>query len=358
MPSFVFCLEHVLRAGLESFFIQAWSKRGIVALLLWPISKLFGLLLNFRFGLLVLGYRPQTQLKVPVVIVGNIYIGGTGKTPMVIWLVETLRQAGWNPGVISRGYGAHVEQIQEVHIDSKAIEVGDEPLLIVQRTGCPMTVGRHRVASAQHLLNLHPKLDVIISDDGLQHYALGRDIEIVMFDQRGIGNGWLLPAGPLRESARRRRDFTILNSARPDQVEGLGSEVFSMRLQMAELVNLAQPMLRQTLSAISGKKILAAAGIGNPQRFFNMLRAQDLNFQAMPLPDHFVFSAQLFQQEDAEIILITEKDAVKCRQIAGLRDDPRIWVVPVAAELDAEFQNQLLQLLKLTSEKKHGCTST
>lgn len=346
-----------MRAGLESFFIQAWSKRGVVAWLLWPISKLFGLLLNFRFGLLVLGYRPQTQVKVPVIIVGNIYIGGTGKTPMVIWLVEALRQAGWNPGVISRGYGAHVERIQAVSKDSLASEVGDEPLLIVQRTACPMTVGRDRVASAQQLLNSHPTVDVLISDDGLQHYALGRDIEILMFDQRGIGNGWLLPAGPLREPAARRRDFTILNSVNPAQVTGLGTEVFSMHLQMAELINLSQPNLRQPLSAMRGKKILAAAGIGNPQRFFNMLSAQELVFKALPLPDHFAFSSELFQQEDAEIILITEKDAVKCRQIAGLRDDPRIWLVPVAAELDAEFKNQLLKLLELTSEKKHGCTS-
>jgi tetraacyldisaccharide 4'-kinase len=351
-----------LRTSLESFFIQAWSKRGIVAGLLWPISKLFGLLLNFRFGLLVLGYRPQTQLKVPVIIVGNIYIGGTGKTPMVIWLVEALRQAGWNPGVISRGYGAHVERIQEVGEDSLAVEVGDEPLLIVQRTGCAMTVGRNRVASAQQLLAQHPTIDVIISDDGLQHYALGRDIEILMFDQRGVGNGWLLPAGPLREPSSRRRDFTILNSAKPEQLTGLGTDlgtdVFSMRLQMTELISLSQPALRQPLSTVRDKKILAAAGIGNPQRFFTMLSSQELIFKAMPLPDHFAFSAQLFQQEDAEIILITEKDAVKCRQIAGLCDDPRIWVVPVAAELDAEFTNQLFQLLKLTSEKKHGCSST
>ncbi|MFZ6816964.1 tetraacyldisaccharide 4'-kinase [Undibacterium sp. Ji22W] len=346
-----------MRASLESFFIQAWSKRGMIALLLWPMSKLFGLLLNFRFGLLVLGYRRQTQVKVPVIIVGNIYIGGTGKTPLVIWLVETLRQAGWNPGVISRGYGAHVERIQEVSENSLASEVGDEPLLIVQRTGCPMTVGRNRVASAQQLLSSHPTVDVIISDDGLQHYALGRDIEILMFDQRGIGNGWLLPAGPLREPASRRRDFTILNSAKPDQVDDIGDEVFSMHLQMAELINLSQSTLRQSLSAMRGKKILAAAGIGNPQRFFSMLSAQELVFKAMPLPDHFAFFTELFQHEDAEIILITEKDAVKCRQIAGLRDDPRIWLVPVAAELDAEFKNQLLKLLELTSEKKHGCTS-
>jgi tetraacyldisaccharide 4'-kinase len=346
-----------LRAAFEAFLIKSWSKRGILPILFWPLSKLFGLILNLRFGLLVLGYRPQAQLPAPVIVVGNIYVGGTGKTPMVIWLVEQLRLAGWTPGVISRGYGAHVNNIIEVTVASLATEVGDEPLLIAQRTGCPMMVGRQRVASAQQLLVRHPKVDVIVSDDGLQHYALGRDVEILMFDQRGIGNGWLLPAGPLRESVKRRRDFTVLNSANKVHVRGIGDEVVSMHLRADELMNLQHSELRQSLIELRGKKILAAAGIGNPQRFFDTLTAHGLEFKSMPLADHFAFSADLFQHVDAEIILITEKDAVKCRQIAGLKDDPRIWLLPVSAELDTEFQTQLLKLLKLTSEKKHGCPS-
>jgi tetraacyldisaccharide 4'-kinase len=346
-----------LRAAFESFLIKSWSKRGILPILFWPLSKLFGLILNFRFGLLVLGYRPQTQLPVPVIVVGNIYVGGTGKTPMVIWLVEQLRLAGWTPGVISRGYGAQVDNIVEVKAASLATEVGDEPLLIVQRTGCPMMVGRHRVASSQQLLAQYPQVDVIISDDGLQHYALGRDVEILMFDQRGIGNGWLLPAGPLRESVQRRRDFTVLNSADKEHVRGIGHEVVTMHLRADVLMNLQHPELRQSLTELQGKKMLAAAGIGNPQRFFDTLTSHGLEFESMPLADHFAFSSDLFQHVDAEIILITEKDAVKCRQIAGLKDDPRIWLLPVSAELDAEFQTQLLKLLKITSEKKHGCTS-
>nr|WP_315482139.1 tetraacyldisaccharide 4'-kinase [uncultured Undibacterium sp.] len=343
-----------MRAVLESFFVKAWSRRGIVAVMLWPVAKVFGFLLDCRFKLRTLGYHQQSSLSVPVIIVGNIYIGGTGKTPMVIWLVEALRQAGWHPGVISRGYGAHVEQIQEVLADSLATMVGDEPLLIVQRTGCPMMVGRHRVASAQQLLKKYPNVDVIISDDGLQHYALGRDVEIVMFDQRGIGNGWLLPAGPLREPAARSRDFTILNASNSTAVSGIGDDVFKMHLQAGDLIQLRQPEIHQPLSAFQGKKILAAAGIGNPQRFFTMLSAQGIDFKAMPLADHYAFTPEIFHNEEAEIILITEKDAVKCRQIAGLRDDPRIWLVPVAAELEAEFKHQLL---KLISEKKYGCTS-
>jgi len=347
-----------LRAALESFLIKSWSKRGIVAILFWPLSKLFGFILHFRFGLRVLGYLPQTSLSVPVIVVGNIYVGGTGKTPMVIYLVEQLRLAGWTPGVISRGYGAQLDHLIEVHADALATEVGDEPLLILQRTGCPMMVGQQRVASAQQLLARHPQVDVIISDDGLQHYALGRDVEILMFDQRGIGNGWLLPAGPLRESAQRRRDFTILNSVNKEFVSGIGEDVMQMRLAVDAVINLQNTALRQPLSALRGEKILAAAGIGNPQRFFDMLSGHELDFTPMPLADHFAFSPDLFKSIDAEIILITEKDAVKCRQIAELRDDPRIWLVSVSAEIDAEFKEQLLKLLSLTSEKKHGCTST
>lgn len=343
-----------MRAQLESFLMKTWMKRGIVAVLLWPISALFGIILYCRFCLRSLGFISSIKLSVPVIVVGNIFIGGTGKTPMVIWLVNVLRRAGWTPGVISRGYGVNVEQIQEVLADSSAAVVGDEPLLIVQRTNCPMMVGRHRVASAQHLLDKYPEVDIIISDDGLQHYALGRDIEIAMFDQRGIGNGWLLPAGPLREPAQRTRDFTVLNYDGTEAVLGIGDRVTSMRLQIGELIQLQRAEVRQSLSAIRGKKILAAAGIGNPQRFFDSLNAQGIVFNTMPLADHFAFTAELFRNEDAEIILITEKDAVKCRQIAELREDPRIWLVPVTAELDAEFEHQLLNLI---SEKKYGRTS-
>ncbi|MBR7799979.1 tetraacyldisaccharide 4'-kinase [Undibacterium fentianense] len=347
----------MLRAVVESFFIHTWSRRGLFAILLWPISKLFEFLIHFRYGLQVLGFRAQTTLPVPVIIVGNIYLGGTGKTPMVIWLIENLRQAGWNPGVISRGYGARVENIQEVNNDSLATEVGDEPLLIFQRTSCPMMVGRRRVASAQQLLNKYPTIDVIISDDGLQHYRLGRDIEILMFDQRGVGNGLLLPAGPLREPVRRRRDFTILNSVECESLPEIGKVDSTMRLQVELLTNLARPEKRLPLTSILGKKILAAAGIGNPQRFFDMLSLCGLDFESMPLADHFDFSPKVFADVDAEIILITEKDAVKCRQIEVLRNDPRIWIVPVSAHLDSKFRDSLLNLLAITSENKNGCTS-
>lgn len=329
-------------------------RRGFIALLLWPLSKLYGALLNFRFGLYIMGYKPQKRMTVPVIVVGNIFIGGTGKTPMVIWLVEFLRMHGWNPGVISRGYGADSEAVREVNENALATEVGDEPLLIAQSTACPIMVGRQRAAVAAHLLAQHPSVDIIISDDGMQHYGIARDVEILMFDQRGIGNGFLLPAGPLRETAARRRDFTILNSSLDQIPVGIGESMLQMRLQPGILTQLADSQSKSELIKMRGKKILAAAGIGHPQRFFELLANHGLEFESMPLPDHFTYTSDLFEQKDAEIILITEKDAVKCRQLAGLKEDQRIWVVPVSAQIDAQFGPQLLVKL---SEIKNGRTS-
>lgn len=344
---------------LERMFWKIWLKRGVVTQLLRPLAWLYGALLNFRFGLYMIGYKAQYRAPVPVIVVGNIFIGGTGKTPMVISLIEFLRLHGWNPGVISRGYGRDAEEVLEVTAASLAAEVGDEPLLIAQRTDCPLYVSRSRSLAAQELLKRHPSVDLLISDDGLQHYALGRDIEIVMYDQRGVGNGLLLPAGPLRETANRRRDFTVLNLGSDGAQQGLplgiGDDVISMRLIPSKVLQLSDSKLQLEIESLRGKSILAAAGIGNPQRFFDLLTQAGLSFEAMPLPDHYAFDEQVFAQKTAEIILITEKDAVKCRQIAGLRQDPRIWVVPVQAHLEERFG---IELLKLLSEKKHGLAST
>ena len=185
----------------------------------------------------------------------------------------------------------------------------------------------------------------------MQHYALARDVEILMFDQRGVGNGWLLPAGPLREVPQRRRDFTVLNSPGNATVAAIGSDVVHMHLMPDNLFCLGAPNQVCTLNDIKGKRIMAAAGIGNPERYFSMLRRAGLNFEMLPLNDHHAFSAKSFCDVDADIILITEKDAVKCRQIAELRNDMRIWVVPVSAQLDPNFMANILTLI---SEKQNG----
>ncbi len=352
-------MKNTDRARLEKFLIQAWARRGFFMFLFWPVAVFFGALLWLRRVLFRIGFYRSTQLPLPLIVVGNIYIGGTGKTPMVIYLLQQLKQAGWNPGVISRAYGVKLEQPREVLPDSLASEVGDEPLLIQQRSQCPMMVGADRVACAHQLIEKHPQLDILISDDGLQHLAFKREVEIVMFDQRGVGNGQLLPAGPLREKLSADYPFAVLNSV-PEDVRAnlprvLREQAWPMRLQATQCWQLQSPAQHQALAEFKGKRILAAAGIGHPQRFFSMLASHDFEMKTLALPDHYAFEASTFAHLDAEIILITEKDAVKCRQIAQLQCDARIWVVPVEAQLPPEFMAKLLAALP---RKKNGYTIT
>ncbi len=347
-----------MRSLIEAGLMRAWLRRGIMARILWPVSKLFQMLVGLRFGLFLMGYKRQTRLPVPVIVVGNIFVGGTGKTPLTIWLAQQLQLAGRKPAVISRGYGADAETVMEVTDGAAAGQVGDEPLLIAQRASCPVMVGRNRVAAAQALLLKYPQTDVIISDDGLQHYALGRDVEIILFDQRGVGNGWMLPAGPLREPARRRSDFTVLNmsgavAGADIDVAGVSKDAVRMQLLADRAVNLKDPGLSLPLADLPGQagNIVAAAGIGNPERFFAMLRSAGLQIGTLPLPDHHDFEDHPFQAIQADMILITEKDAVKCRQIKSLQQDARLWVVPVSAQLDADFATKLMEKI---SEKQNG----
>ncbi|HEY8609181.1 MAG TPA: tetraacyldisaccharide 4'-kinase [Noviherbaspirillum sp.] len=320
---------------------RAWLRRGPLACALWPLSLLFGLLAALRRTLYRFRLLPVERLPVPVVVVGNIFVGGTGKTPLTIWLVEELRRAGFRPGVISRGYGTAQSRPLAVEAGAPAAAVGDEPALIAMRARCPVVVGRDRVAAARLLLALHPDVDLVLSDDGLQHYRLGRDVEIVLCDDRGNGNGWLLPAGPLREPGRRQRDFTVVNgSAIP---AGIPADAWQMQLagEVAHALNDGAKQL--PLAALAGRKLVASAGIGNPGRFFAMLRDAGLAFTELPLPDHYDFSVNPFARVDAEIILVTEKDAVKCMHIDTIRNDPRVWVVPVAACIDRMLAQRIVE---------------
>jgi len=334
-----------MASSLESTLTRAWLRRGPLALALWPLSLLFRLLAAVRAILFRAGILQSDRLPVPVIVVGNIFIGGTGKTPLTIWLAEQLRAAGMRPGVISRGHGSAASEAREVTPASHAREVGDEPLLIAARAGCPVVVGRRRAAAGRRLLALHPEVDVLITDDGLQHYALQRDVEVVLFDGRGVGNGWTLPAGPLREPPARRRDFTVVNTPEltPALAAAVGGQPFQMLLQggiAGRLDGTGQP---QALAAFRGQRILAAAGIGNPGRFFGMLRAAGLEIAEMPLPDHHDFMDDPFRGVSADVILVTEKDAVKCRQLENINNDPRLWVVPVTAQIDAALAAQIVE---------------
>jgi tetraacyldisaccharide 4'-kinase len=361
----------VARSKLDTWFARIWMRRGPAACLLWPWSLLFRLLSSLRRFLYRAGVLKSVRIAVPVIVVGNVFIGGTGKTPFTIWLVDALRRAGYMPGVVSRGHGVRNDAALVVTPDSPPQQAGDEPVLIAQRAHCPLVVGRDRAAAANLLLSLYPQVNVIISDDGLQHYALQRDVEIVLFDGRGAGNGWLLPAGPLREPVSRRRDFTVVNlpsrSAWPEQIRP--AEAVQMRLlgtvaerlhdaaqtmpltDLADVANVEttdRPLgaRRSDARRIGARRIIAAAGIGHPERFFAMLRAAGLSFDPMPLPDHFDFTADTFAGVEADVILMTEKDAVKCRHIAALRDDLRLWVVPIAAQIDAVLADKIVEKLR------------
>lgn len=331
------------RSSIEIFLIRTWLSRGLAAWLLWPISWVFGVIIAIRCWLFKVGVFEQMHLPVPVIVIGNIYVGGTGKTPLVIWLSRQLREQGLVPGVISRGYGGDANHVVEINAQMSPDDVGDEPLVIVQRAGVPLVVGRNRVSAARTLLNAHPEVNVIISDDGLQHYALGRDIEILLFDERGIGNGWLLPAGPLREPVTRRFDFRVLNG-----MESVGENSFSMQLvgQRAEqLINRAQTKALKDFP--ENLSIAAAAGIGNPERFFTMLKQLGVNVQEhIALPDHFDYTSNPFESVKVDIILITEKDAVKCSRRNGLAEDSRLWVVPVEAAIAGPFTEHLVEKLR------------
>ncbi len=316
---------------------DAWYRRSWITWLLLPVSWLFCLLVMLRRALYRWGILRSHRLPVPVIVAGNISVGGTGKTPLVIALVELLRLQGWKPGVISRGYGGEAAQWpQPVHADSDAYLIGDEPLLIAQRTGVPMAVGPDRIAAAQLLLATH-EIDVIVSDDGLQHYRMQRDVEIAVVDgMRGLGNGHCLPAGPLREPSYRLHQVNFV------MVNGGGGEGMPMILEPQPPLSVSDEQRTKSLDDFRGQPVHALAGIGNPQRFFQMLERAGLHILPHPFPDHYRYTAADIDFGDDALVLMTEKDAVKCRSIS----DGRHWYIPVAARLPEDFGQQLKNSLE------------
>ncbi|MDR1311155.1 MAG: tetraacyldisaccharide 4'-kinase [Burkholderiaceae bacterium] len=340
-----------MQKNASRFWMRVWQGRGILAMLLLPLSLLFRLIVWARRRAYARGFLASARLPVPVIVVGNIFVGGTGKTPLTIWLVDVLRRAGFSPGVVSRGYGRQDDEPEAVGPDSAPGRVGDEPLLIYRQARCPVVVGKKRVAAAQHLLHLHREVNILISDDGLQHYAMQRQMEIVVFDGRGAGNGWMLPAGPLREPLTRRRDITVVNSLNfPAPSNYIYSpDIFLLRLTGSVAEQLCDASRQIPLASlpelVSGRpaKIAAVAGIGHPLRFFTLLRAHHLRFTEYPLPDHYPYADNPFEKMDADIILITEKDAVKCFQAKAIMNDARIWVVPVRFAHSVQLEQEILE---------------
>ncbi|MBK9441928.1 MAG: tetraacyldisaccharide 4'-kinase [Comamonadaceae bacterium] len=291
--------------GWQPLLAQAWTERGLVAWLLWPISLIYALLVAMRKGLYRLGVLDSQRLPVPVIVVGNLVAGGAGKTPVVIALAAHLRQRGLQVGVISRGYGRTSQACQEVTPTSRAQDAGDEPILIRQRTGAPVFVATARVQAASALLSKYPQTQVILSDDGLQHLPLLRDLEIGVFDDRGVGNGFLLPAGPLREPWPRPFDFVLHTGSTPAFDGFQGQRCLARHALRADG---SQVLLSNNLK----KPVVALAGIAQPEVFFAMLRAMGLTLAStLALPDHYDFSSWLPNEYKGSTLICTEKDAVK-----------------------------------------------
>lgn len=281
---------------------------------LLPVSWLFGLVTAVRRRLYRSGWLRAIRFNVPVIVVGNITVGGTGKTPFVISLAETLKSLGYRPGIVSRGVGGKRRiKPRRVSQDDTPDEVGDEAVLIVRRTGCPMVTGIDRVAAVRELLR-HSQCDVVISDDGLQHYRLARDMEIVLVDgARHFGNRHLLPAGPLREPESRLRsaDFVVINGESPDE------DGYTMKVEPTGFISIQDSNVSVSMDAFPRESIHAVAGIGHPERFFSLLSAAGFNLIRHVFPDHHLYQASDLKFNDNRMVVMTEKDAVKCSTFAG-----------------------------------------
>jgi tetraacyldisaccharide 4'-kinase len=327
---------------MEEWLSALWYREHPAVPLLQPLAWSYGAVLAARRRAYESGWLRSEHAGKPVVVVGNLTVGGTGKTPLVIWLARELGTQGLKVGIVSRGYGRTQRQLRTVEPSSDWREVGDEPLILARASGCPTVVATDRVAGARSLAARG--VDVILADDGLQHLRLGRDCEIVVIDgMRGFGNGRLLPAGPLREPVVQlwNADAVVVNGAREHAslAQGLPPQgTLAMALAQSEAVRLDARAVTRPLAAFRGQRAHAVAGIGNPARFFAGLRAHGIEVIEHAFPDHHVFAAAELTFADQLPVLMTEKDAVKCPAFA----DARLWYVPVTAELAAADARELL----------------
>lgn len=331
---------------------RVWQGRGLLACLLLPLGRLFFLVAALRRLAYRRGWLKPTRLPVPVVVIGNIIAGGAGKTPLSLWLAQRLIAAGRKPGIVSRGYGRDHDDVRKVGAGGTAQDCGDEPLLLARRSGCPVYVGADRVAAARSLLADHPECDLILCDDGLQHYRLQRDVEIAVIDRRGLMNGWPLPAGPLREPASRlaRVDALVLNETAYAPVKNVST--FAMRLVGQGFYRLDAPHITCVADDLAGLALHAVAGIGEPQRFFDHLAALGLQCEPHAFPDHHRYTADDLKYS-GDALLMTEKDALKC---AGLSTLP-IWVLPVDAVVEPDLARHVLDTLDTLEKNTHGPAS-
>jgi tetraacyldisaccharide 4'-kinase len=322
----------------------AWLERGLLAWVLLPLSGLYLLLTGLRRAAYKTGLRRTVRLPVPVLVVGNLIAGGAGKTPTTLALVGRLQRLGHRPGLVSRGYGRSAVDIQHVGPSSTAAQVGDEPLLLHRRSGVPVAVGADRVAAALELLSRNPDVTVVVSDDGLQHWRLARDAQVIVFDERGTGNGWVLPAGPLRERlAPTAPPRTLVLYNAPSPSTAWPGTVARRRLgRIVALADWRTNKGHDATAELRGRPLLATAGTARPQRFFDMLRAAKLDITELPLPDHHDFTTLPWPPQTADVIL-TEKDAVKLDDAKV--GSTRVWVARLDFEVDDAVVEQLSQWL-------------
>jgi tetraacyldisaccharide 4'-kinase len=334
--------------SVQSWLNDIWYKRAAPPWWLLPLSALYGAASGVRREAYAKHLRPATRLPCAVVVVGNVSVGGTGKTPLVCWLVARLAELGLKPGVVTRGYGGSSRSGRLVVISDDPDLVGDEAILLARRTQVPIAIGRDRPAASRLLIGAG--CNVVVSDDGLQHYALARDCEIAVIDaDRRLGNGRLLPAGPLRESAARLRsvDAIVVNGAVSNGGEPLPESALRMRLEASSAVPLSGGAAK-ALAEFAGQSVHAVAAIGNPQRFFNMLRSNGIEVLAHPLPDHAQLRSADICFGDDRPVLMTEKDAVKCGKIAGARH----WYVPVSAVFEQSDSQALLGIVSKAIQER------
>lgn len=327
-----------------------WYSKHLLALTLAPLSWLFCAIVQIRRYAYQYGLLANHRVPVPVIIVGNITVGGTGKTPLVIWLGQFLKQQGFTPGIVSRGYGGRAKKWpQSVYPDSDPYLVGDEPVLLARHSGCPVTVAPQRIAAVQSLLENH-NCNLIISDDGLQHYALARDIEIAVIDgTRRYGNQRCLPAGPLREPLNRLQtiDFLVTKIKSIPYLKETGlvttmPNEFLMQPLNQSLRRVTDDSIVLALSTLREHSVHAVAGIGHPAHFFTDLCDNGLKVHCHEFPDHYHYCQTDIEFDDDLPVIMTEKDAVKCRAFASSRH----WYLPIEANLPDTFGKRLLELLK------------
>lgn len=323
-----------------NWLARAWRQRGPAACLLWPVSLLYGLVSGLHRWLYQAGILKIEHCAVPVIVIGNVVAGGAGKTPLVIALAKHLKQQGLQVGVVSRGYGRQSQNCLEVLQDMPLSQSGDEPALILRARVAPVFVAKRRIDAACALLAKYPATQVIISDDGLQHHSLARDIEITVFDDLGIGNGWLLPAGPLRERWHSgQRQSLVLHTGQ--------SPVFGGFMSTRRLADhaLAANGSKVLLDDLKHEPIIALAGIANPDAFFDMLKARGLQLaRTISLPDHFDFAQYAMPAQAGTTVLCTEKDAVKLFELPATKAF-RLLAVPLEFAPEPAFQKAVDDLL-------------